>query len=265
MGEYLVVDVVATPPHFALRAVHRQVAHAVALPSAGSQHDALALTLVADDHAEVRLEKLRCVEVAGHLEALLRDVDVHYAVQREHHLEAVFPDTEQIPPVASVFESVGRHAVVLRLGMSVASVVYLYDASPFHRLGEGAQCVVFVRLHLGQYAVVQREVFADEAAHADEVHHPALQCWGAQVFAVLDVVSVAVGGVAQDVDGEHVLYGLLVSLECGAHHRQPAAHLGFLPPFVEFFEADAACVVDGFDDPDVLFELFCDSHCIFLL
>ena len=81
-----------------------------------------------------------------------------------------------------------------------------------------------------------------------------------QDFLVTNIIAVAVLAVAVDVNPENVLDGIFVAVEGGSAQRHSLAHLGALPPFVDFGQRDALGAVDGVHQPNVLLEKCGDGH-----
>ena len=139
--------------------------------------------------------------------------------------------------------------------LSTKSVVaQLPPPTLFHRADEGHEALAFRRDVFEDDAVLYAHALADEVVHRQRGEHPILHRVLMQHLLVADVITVAVSPIAVNVNAEDVLDGILVAVEGGSAQRHSLAHLGALPPLVDFGQSNPFGPIDGVHQPDVLLE-----------
>ena len=245
---------------FLLRVVQGQVSEVKTLFAVGTEHDAHGLAAVADDHAVALAEELASVEVLVHLEGLVGGCQVFHAVEGEHGEAAVIEATQQIPSLAEQLDAIRREDKAAGFGGLVAFVTHQHLASRLHRADDEFEVFAVGGDVFEHDAVLHAQALTDDVVDGECGEHPVLDRVLAQHFLIADEVAVAIAPVAVDEDAEYVLDGVLVAVEGGAAQRHAFAHLGALPPLIDFGQSNPFGSADGVHQPDVLLEEGWDGH-----
>ena len=246
--------------NFLLRLVQGQVSEVKTFFAVGTEHDAHGLAAVADDHAVALAEELASVEVLVHLEGLVGEGQMLHTVEGEHGEAAVIETAKQVPSLAEQLDAIRREDEATGFGGLVAFVAHQHFASRLHRADDGFEVLAVGGDVFEHDAVLQAQALADDVVDGECGEHPVLHRVLTQHLLVADKVAVAVAPVAVDEDAEDVLDGVFVAVEGGAAQRHAFAHLGTLPPLIDFGQSNPFGPADGVHQPDVLLEKGWDGH-----
>lgn len=246
--------------YFLLCVMQGQIAEVITFFAVGAKHDAHRLAAIADHHAVALAEELVCVEVLVHFESLVGEGQAFHAVEGEHGEAAVIEATQQVPSLAEQLDAIRRENKTAGFGGLVAFVAHQHLASSLHRADDEFEVFAVGGDVFEHDAVLQAQALADDVVDGESGEHPVLHRVLAQHLLVADEVAVAVAPVAVDEDAEDVLDGVLMAVEGGAAQRHAFAHLGALPPLVDFGKRDPFGSADGVHQPDILLEEGWDGH-----
>ena len=183
-----------------------------------------------------------------------------HAVEGEHSEASVVETAQQVPSLTEQLDAIRREDEAAGFGGLIAFVAHQHLASRLHRADNEFEVLAVGGDVFEHDAVLQAQALTDDVVDGECGEHPVLHRVLAQHFLVADEVAVAVAPVAVDEDAEDVLDGVLVAVEGGAAQRHAFAHLGALPPLVDFGKRDPFGSADGVHQPDVLLEEGWDGH-----
>ena len=93
--------------------------------------------------------------------------------------------------------------------------------------------------------------FIYEIVHRESVQEPGPDSPSFHVIRILNIISVAVLLVADDVYVKHILYGPPVVVECLQRQVDAVAHAAAHPPVIDFLKCNPVCPVYRIHQPNI--------------
>ena len=162
-----------------------------------------------------------------------------------------FAEADDVPALPEYFDAVGLDGVDAGGVVPVALVQEFDFEAVAHGFDDGCEELAPGGDFFEEDAAFEVMAFVDEVIDGEGVEEPVADASFFHVFGVFDVIVIAAPAVAFDVDVEDLFDGSPPVVEIPEGHVFAVAQLGAEPAFVDFFECDFPCAVDGVYEPDV--------------